>query len=123
MRFSFGDALDSSDEACFPNEAAIPYVWWCGSGAYRSLPVGTKLPNPYGLYDVHGNVAEWVEDWYGSYPATEQTDPTGPKSGTDRALRGGDYRYDLISLRSASRRPYPPNFAPSTIGFRLAMSP
>ncbi len=123
MRFSFGDALDGLDKGCSANAAAIPYVWWCGSGAYRPLPVGTKLPNPYGLFDVHGNLWEWVEDWFGSYTAAEQTDPTGPTKGTDRALRGGGYYYDLIDLRSASRRPYPPNFAPPIIGFRLAMSP
>ena len=123
MRFSFGDALDGPDEGYGANDAAAPYVWWGGSGPWSRMPVGTKLPNPYGLHDVHGNLWEWVEDWYGSYAAGEQTDPTGPTSGLDKTIRGGSYNYDLIYLRSASRRSYPMNFAPPTIGFRLAMSP
>ena len=61
-RFSFGDALDGDDN-CGANAAATPYVWWCGNAAGRTHEVGTKGANPYGLFDMHGNVWEWVEDW------------------------------------------------------------
>lgn len=115
-RFFFGDALGGSGYL-----EARPYVWYTNT---RSLPVGTKLPNPFGLHDVHGNMHEWVEDWLAPYTMTAQTDPTGPVKGTVKVLRGGSFSsYDLKYVRSASRWSRVPNAAPDDFGFRLAMSP
>jgi formylglycine-generating enzyme required for sulfatase activity len=65
-RFSFGDALEC-DDACGACASADTYVWWCGNSGSTSHPVGTKQANPYGLFDMHGNVLASCEDWYGAY--------------------------------------------------------
>lgn len=66
--------------------------------------VGTKEPNGWGIYGVQGNVAEWCNDWYESgYPAEEQTDPTGPSTGTERVFRGGCYNFPDMNFRSPYR--------------------
>ena len=118
-RFSFGDALASSDN-CSANAEADPYVWWCNNSNDTAHPVGTKLANPYGLFDVHGNLLEWVEDWYGSYPAGAVTDPTGPSTGSDRVQRGGDFEGVLSDARSAARGFFSSSRSISFTGFRLA---
>jgi formylglycine-generating enzyme required for sulfatase activity len=121
-RFSFGDALDG-DNRCGANAAANSYVWWCGNAASKTHEVGTMTANPYGLYDMHGNVGEWVEDLYGTYPSTAQTNPTGPASGEDRVSRGGGWSYYLYGTRSAHRmNRYYPDYRGNDLGFRLARS-
>ena len=60
------------------------YGWYEGNSNNRTHPVGGKRPNAWGLYDLHGNVWEWVQDWYGAYPRGLVTDPRGPSSGADR---------------------------------------
>ena len=88
-----------------------------------SHPVAKKKPNTWGLHDMHGNVQEWCEDWFGDYPIVAVTDPTGPAWGSYRVLRGGaGYGFPKEdgrrSCRSASRAFTDPKRAYSDMGFR-----
>ncbi len=120
-RFSFGDALDGNDE-CGASAAAAPNAWWCSNSEGKTHAAGTKGANPYGLFDMHGNVLEWVEDWHGDYPASAQTDPAGPGTGSYKQFRGGCWDYKLETARSAFREDYYPQLRSYYIGFRLARS-
>ncbi len=121
-RLSFGDALSGADN-CGSNSEANPYVWWCNNSGDTSHEVGTKSPNGYGLYDMHGNVSEWVEDWSGKYGSTAQTDPTGPALGYERVRRGGAWYGLLMWCRCADRADSPPFGSYFDLGFRLSRLP
>ncbi len=81
-------------------------------------PVGQNQPNPFGLYDMHDNVKEWCQDWYGNYSDTTEVDPMGPSSGEQRVVRG-DYSGGIISYRCAERFSNPPDKPDNEIGFRV----
>jgi formylglycine-generating enzyme required for sulfatase activity len=103
--------------------AVCSFAWIVDCSQNRTWPVAQKPANAWGLHDMHGNVREWVQDWYGTYPSTPQTNPTGPATGSVRVLRGGLWSDFAIYARSANRGLYTPSFRSATFGFRLARTP
>lgn len=93
-------------------------------GEYRetTVPIDSFSENPYGLYNMHGNVSEWVWDYYGEYPTDSQTDPTGPDSGTLRVYRGGGWNDFAKNMRSAYRATLEQNKGSFNIGIRLVLN-
>lgn len=96
------------------------HAWFYGNSDNRTHAIAQKRPNNYGLYDMHGNVWEWVQDYYGAYPTSTVTDPTGPSSGSGRVIRGGGWGNPAQDLRSANRGYVGPDNRHSFVGFRLA---
>ncbi len=106
--FSFGDARECDmihDAYC---ELADRYMWWSGNNTdedYAAKAVGRKLPNAWGLYDMHGNIQEWCSDfWQDIELRGPQTDPQGPNEGSERVIRGGWWNDTAFNCRSAVRR-------------------
>jgi len=114
--FNTGSCLDAGTEANYDGNwpqsgcPTGPYVGW-------SVPVGSYPPNGYGLFDMHGNLWEWCNDWYGAYGGAV-TNPGGPASGDNRVFRGGAWYLNAGNCRSAYRSDYDPYSAHYTIGFR-----
>jgi formylglycine-generating enzyme required for sulfatase activity len=113
--YSFGDDA----------EALGRYAWYDSNSSDATHPVGQKEPNGWGLYDMHGNVWEWVQDWYDEkyYSGSPGTDPRGPSSGSFRVNRGGSWDADASGCRSADRNGNTPGNRICDLGFRLASSP
>ena len=89
-------------------------------GGGGTTPIRSFAPNGYGLYDTHGNVAEWCVDWYDNYNTSAVSNPSGPGAGTERIIRGGSYIHINIYCRSAYRLKNVPEYTQTYIGFRMA---
>ena len=105
--YSFGDKITPMDANYRDSEIG------------KLVPVGSYKPNAFGLYDMHGNVWEWCEDWHGDYPAGAVTDPKGLATGDRRVLRSGSFVGDVSIPRSSNRAADTPTYRYYNVGFRL----
>jgi formylglycine-generating enzyme required for sulfatase activity len=115
----------SRSRYCFGDEEGLleSYAWYGADvrgGGPR--PVGGKLPNAWGLFDVHGNLFEWTADWFaeGYYASSPRRDPQGPAGGEGRVTRGGSYASDAWFCQTAARNSESPEVRSMFTGFRLA---
>jgi len=120
--FYTGDITQPYD--CDPVDPNLDAAgWFCGNAGETTHPVGEKQPNAWGLHDMHGNVFEWVHDWYGDYPAGDVVDPLGPAAGGGRVYRGGSWDRGARAARAAYRnRNNPDDRDDDFFGFRPARS-
>jgi formylglycine-generating enzyme len=121
--FHYGDDLD----AYKANFCGLIYAAYGSAGAGPFLrattAVGQYSPNEFGLYDMHGNVQEWCQDWYAAdaYMTGDKEDPQGPKAGAERVVRGGGWPHSGKSVRSAVRGKLAPEEKNYSTGFRVVL--
>ncbi|MDR1167245.1 MAG: formylglycine-generating enzyme family protein [Deltaproteobacteria bacterium] len=98
------------------------YAWFLDNSGDKTRPSGEKSPNPWGLYDIYGNVWEWVQDFYGDYSSDAATDPKGPSEGSYRVNRGCGWDSPSGDCRSAKRFRNTPDYRYGNLGLRVAFT-
>ncbi len=101
------------------------YAWYNGNSDETTHPAGQKEPNPWGIFDMHGNVWEWCQDWFKAdyYQDSPTTDPLGPHTASCRVGRGGCWGLAPWDCRSTIRGGFKPSTRESYLGFRVALVP
>ncbi len=110
--YSFGESAKPLHE----------HAWFAENSQNQHHPAGGKKPNRWDLYDMHGNVYEWCDDWFDDYPSRSVIDPQGPIRGTERVIRGGSWVVANEShFRSAQLSNYKPKDRSPLLGFRVVL--
>jgi len=97
--------------------------WHNSNSNNKTNPVGSKKPNNLGIYDMSGNVFEWVNDWFGTYSSSDNANPRGPNSGAFRVIRGGSWSSEALDCRVSARNRNVPSSRYDDLGFRLVIDP